>query len=340
MSRSDETLLRQWIMLARIPRFPRKITVSALKDILQAEGYIVDTRTIQRDLNKLSSTFPLSNDSEGRTNYWFCISDAPIQDIPGMEPVTALAFEMAESYLQPLLPRATLDLLQPYFNRARDVLASQSTNKLSKWSDKVAVIERGPVLQTPSIEPDVQNTIYQALLEEKTIQACYHSRNSDIEKDYIIHPLGIVSRAGVIYLVCTLREYGDIKQLALHRFISATIEDIPIRQPAGFSLQNYIEKENQFSYRVEDKPIQLKVKFEEKIAAHLAEAPLAEGQVLTPQNDGTILLEVDIVDTLELRWWLQGFGDNVEVLEPLALREKFKAVSLSLSRKYQKLESN
>ncbi len=335
MSRSDETLLRQWIMLAQIPRHPRKITVSALKNILQAGGYIVDTRTIQRDLNKLSSTFPLSNDSEGRTNYWFCISDAPIQDIPGMEPVTALAFEMAESYLQPLLPCATLDLLQPYFNRARDILASQSTNKLSTWPDKVAVIERGPVLQKPAIETEVHNTIYQALLEEKTIQAQYQPRNSDIGKDYLIHPLGIVSRAGILYLVCTLREYEDIKQLALHRFINASIADVPIRQPTGFSLQSYIKTDNQFAYRVDEKPIQLKVLFEEKIAAHLAETPLAEGQTLTPQDDGTILLEVDIVETLELRWWLQGFGDNVEVLEPLVLREKFKAVSLNLSRKYQ-----
>jgi len=63
MSRSDETLYRQWVMLSRIPRYPRKITVPELKNILEGEGYTVNTRTVQRDLNKLSTSFPLSKSS-------------------------------------------------------------------------------------------------------------------------------------------------------------------------------------------------------------------------------------------------------------------------------------
>ena len=214
MSRSDETLYRQWVMLTRIPRHPRKITVPALKSILLGEGYTVDTRTIQRDLNKLSISFPLSSDTEGRKNYWYWIPEAAIQDLPGMDPVTALAFEMAESYLKPLLPRATLDLLQPYFHRARKVLNAQSDTLLRKWPEKVAVIERGPVLQKPDINPDVQQVVYQALLEEKPIKASYQPRGAEQSKDYLMHPLGIVSRVGMIYLICTLWDYDDAKQFA------------------------------------------------------------------------------------------------------------------------------
>ena len=51
MSRSDETLYRQWVMLSRIPRYPRKVTVPELKSMLVGEGYTVDTRTVQRDLH-------------------------------------------------------------------------------------------------------------------------------------------------------------------------------------------------------------------------------------------------------------------------------------------------
>ena len=91
MSRSDQTLYRQWVMLTRIPRYPKKISVSEIKEILNSEGYNVDTRTVQRDLNKLSISFPLSNDTEGRKNCWFWIEEASIQDLPGMDPVTALA---------------------------------------------------------------------------------------------------------------------------------------------------------------------------------------------------------------------------------------------------------
>ena len=334
MSRSDETLYRQWVMLTRIPRYPRKITVPALKSILLGEGYTVDTRTIQRDLNKLSVPFPLSNDTEGRKNYWYWIEEASIQDLPGMDPVTALAFEMAESYLMPLLPRATLELLQPYFHRARDVLTEQSDSLLRKWPEKVAVIERGPVLQKPEINADVQSVVYQALLEEKSIKASYQPRDAVKSKDYLIHPLGLVSRVGVIYLICTLWDYENIKQFALHRFTYAEMTGNSVNIHQDFSLSNYIEKDQKFSYKLEEKPIQLEVLFDARTATHLNETPLSANQTLSRQVDGRFLLKAEIIDTLELRWWLQGFGDNIEVLSPIAMREKFKATALSLQALY------
>jgi len=334
MSRSDETLYRQWVMLTHIPHYPRKITVPDLKNILLGQGYAVDTRTVQRDLNKLSISFPLSNATEGRKNYWFWMEEAAIQDLPGMDPVTALAFEMAESYLSPLLPQSTLELLQPYFDRARTVLSEQSDSLLRLWPEKVSVIERGPVLQKPKINAYVQRVIYQALLEEKTIQGCYQPRGSDQTKEYLLHPLGIVSRMGVIYLICTLWDYDDVKQFALHRFTTAELSDNQMNVKADFSLQNYIQNDRKFAYPLEDKPVELRVLFDAVIAGHLAETPLSSNQQLTLQEDGRVLLTANIVDTLELRWWLQGFGDNVEVLSPTVMRDKFKETAGKLQALY------
>lgn len=334
MSRSDETLYRQWVMLSRIPRYPRKVTVPELKSILVGEGYTVDTRTVQRDLIKLSISFPLSNESSGRKNYWYWIEEAAVQDLPGMEPVTALAFEMAESYLKPLLPQATLDLIQPYFNRAKEVLGEHSESLLRSWPGKVEVIERGPVLHKPVIRHDVQDVIYQSLLEETAINAYYQARESETAKDYLMHPLGIVSRMGVLYLVCTLWDYRDIKQFALHRFISVEKSTKPYHSNKDFNLHTYTEDQHQFSYPTTQEPIQLKVLFEKNIAKHLAETPLSHAQQLTLQEDGRVLLEATITETLELKWWLQGFGDNIEVLEPIKMREKFKAVAAKLADLY------
>jgi len=333
MSRSADTLYRQWVMLSRIPRQPRKITVSELKSILVGEGYTVTTRTIQRDLEKLSSSFPLSNDSEGRTNYWYWIKEAAVQDLPGMDPVTALAFEMAESYLKPLLPQVTIDLLQPYFYRAREVLSDHSGSILRSWPGKVEVIDRGPILHKPVIKPEIQQVIYQSLLEETTINARYQPRESESAKDYLMHPLGIVSRMGVLYLVCTLWDYNNPKQFALHRFVSAEKSNQPY-QNNNFNLHTYTEDELQFSYPTNQDPIHLKVLFEKRIAQHLAETPLSQDQQLTLQDDGRILLEATVTETLDLRWWLQGFADNIEVLEPLTMRNKFKEIAVKLTELY------
>ena len=334
MSRSVDTLYRQWLMLAKIPRYPRRIAVLDLKQILAAEGFEIDVRTVQRDLDKLSVSFPLNYDTQGRKNYWYWIEAASIQDLPGMEPATALAFEMAESYLSPILPKATLDLLQPYFQRAKEVLQTASHSRLKKWPDKVAVINRGPCLLKPVINPEIQQIIYEALLSEKQIHATYKPRSKKKALEYQIHPLGIVNRHSVIYLVCTLWNYQDIKQLALHRFISAEIIEEKSCQPDSFNLAGYVKYDNQFAYPITDKPIKLKVLFEQTIAQHLFETPLTKDQSLIAQQDGRLLLEANIMDTLELRWRLNGFGSQVEVLAPSSLRNYYQDQAKLLADQY------
>jgi len=324
MSRSVDTLYRQWLMLSKIPRSPKRTTAIELKNSLSAEGYDIDVRTVQRDLDKLSTSFPLNYDTEGRKNFWFWIETAAVQDLPGMEPVTALAFQMAESYLSPILPKATLDLLQPYFQRAKQVLQAATQSNLKKWPDKVAVISRGPDLLKPQIKPQIQQIIYDALLKEKQIKATYKSKKTHESTDYILHPLGIVNKHGVIYLVCTLWNYQNIKQLALHRFESAEVIEDSSNTPEQFTLSDYVQADHQFSYPITPDLIQLKVLFDARAGEHLFETPLTDNQVLTAQDDGQLLLEAEISDTQELRWWLSGFGSSIEIIEPTELRSYFQ----------------
>ena len=63
MSRTVDTIYRQWLMLSKIPRFPRRISASELQIILSDAGFNIDIRSVQRDLLKLSQPFPLSFES-------------------------------------------------------------------------------------------------------------------------------------------------------------------------------------------------------------------------------------------------------------------------------------
>ncbi len=324
MQQSPDTLNRQWIMLQKIPSEPHRITVSDLKKHLMNEGYNVTARTIQRDLIKLSGKgmFTLISETEGRKNFWSWMRHSPIVQLPGMDPVTALAFQMTKSYLQPILPQATLEILTPYFTRATEILDS-GQSALKAWPEKVAVIDKGPVLIKPNINPHIQNTLYQALLEEKQIKASYKKRYATTAANYILNPLAVVNKDGVIYLVCTLWSYTDIKQFALHRFTDAELLNEDINQPSGFNLQDYIETEHQFSYPLSSEPIKLKVLFTAASVEHLSETPLTENQTLSRQADGRILLAATVLDTEELRWWLSAFSSNAEVIEPIELKQYF-----------------
>jgi len=110
--------------------------------------------------------------------------------------------------------------------------------------------------------------------------------------------------------------------------------DSNMRGLLGIDTRTYTEDQQQFSYPTSQTPIKLKVLFEKNIAHHLAETPLSHDQKLTVFDENQVLLEATISETLELKWWLQGFGDNIEILEPTELRDKFKRVAVNLASIY------
>lgn len=336
MKEATETILRQWAMLQKIPRHPASIGTRVLREQLEENGYRIDVRTIQRDLAKLSVVFSLTCDERGKALRWCWAADAKVMDIPGMEPTTALAFRLAEEHLAPLLPQATLKHLEPHFRKAKEILEPGRGNRLSLWPDKVSAIIRGPELLRPAIRSEVQDAVYKALLENRQVEVLYQAKDAEGPKSYAIHPLGLVYREGVVYLVCTVKDYKDIRHLALHRMESAKVLDHPAHRPKSFDLQRYVRDEKFFAYPLRPTTIQLKVLFEKGASVHLFERPLSKDQRMTPRGDNGVLLQATVKDTLELRWWLRGFGDKVEVLAPKALRDEFKGIVQRMAGMYKR----
>ncbi len=328
------TFLRHWLMLRLLPRYPRKIDTAALQQRLHTEGFSASQRTIQRDLMSLSECFPLTWDDRNKPYGWSWARDAEVLDIPGIDPKTALAFRLAEFHLSSLLPISTLKDLGPHFKRAAEVLKQTRSGGLGLWPNKVRILPRNLSLTPAKVRPAVQEGVYQALLENRRMEVTYQPREAKSPVQYEVNPLGLVFRHGVIYLVCTLWNYEDIKQLVLHRIHKVRVLEEKARRPTGFSLDSYIAS-GAFGYPVSDKQIRLRVLFDAEVAKHLYETPLVADQMLREQSDGRVLLSATVQDTAELRWWLLGFGDGIEVLAPAGLRAEFASMAQALWEQYK-----
>ncbi len=116
-----DTTLRQIAMLSLIPGRPGKITSRELHTRLKSQGYDVHVRSIERDLQKLSDTFPLLSDA-GRPAGWSWESRGMRVTFPRMDAGTALTYDMLARYLAPILPRSMRKHLEPDFAQARSVL--------------------------------------------------------------------------------------------------------------------------------------------------------------------------------------------------------------------------
>lgn len=63
-------LVRQWKILALLPKHPRRIDTSTLASRLAERGISVHPRTIQRDLVSLSELFPIVADERSKPFGW------------------------------------------------------------------------------------------------------------------------------------------------------------------------------------------------------------------------------------------------------------------------------
>lgn len=332
MRRSANTLERQWTLLRAIPAHPRWLSTRDLHGQLSRQGFDASIRTTQRDLDWLSATFPLSSDARGRTQYWQWMKGATGLEIPAMSPVTALVFQLVEKYLKRLVPPNLQQLMEPYMERSAEVLGATS---FKAWRNRVLAIERGPYMKPPRVSEEILDGIYRALMEGKQMNLSYVARYETVAKAYTVNPLGMVLREGVMYLVCTLWDYEDVRQLAIHRVKSAEPCKGKAKRKRGFDLKRYIREEAGFGYPESNSVIKLKALFDEGAAYHLGERRLSNDQVLEQTEEGMVLLTATVSDTSELRWWLRGFGDLVEVIEPRVLRKEFASISKKMADAYK-----
>ena len=306
-------------MLRMIPRFPRKVTAREMMEKLEGQGFIVTKRTIERDLQWVSTIFPLVSDEREKPFGWSWAKDAPTFDLPGLSQSEALVFKMAEQYLVKLMPTNMLKQLEPYFAAADKSLNEIAhVSQLSKWQEKIAVAFPGQPLLAPNIDNEILIKLESALLEEHQIEIEYNSRQDKSASPYTVHPLGIVLRGQISYLVCTIFDYQDIRMLAIHRITNAEKLNEQSKRPEKFSLQEYASS-SVFGFN-DNGVIDLTLKFTQDAGQHLYETPINNSQSIEETKEGEIIVHVNISDNAQLRWWILGFGDQVEVIEPLSLR--------------------
>jgi predicted DNA-binding transcriptional regulator YafY len=328
MKKRKDPLYRQWLILQMLPTRTRFSTNHILDRLVNAHGISTTLRTVQRDLNDLEDNFPIICDGEKEAG-WSWSKDAPAFGIANLDPATVLTFKLAEQHLERLFPRGTLTALEPYFKAANDKI-KKTESTLSHWPDKIRVVSRNLSMIHPQVSDDILDKVYAAVLDGRRFSATYRAVGGKT-KEYDVNPLGMAFVEGLTYLVATLNEHDDPLLLLLHRILDVKPTDTPVTIPGGFNLDEYTNSE--LSFPIGD-DIKLKVFFNKKSdIERLRETQLSEDQKIT-ERDGGWLVQATVSDSYQLRWWLRGYGDRVEIVGPKSLRQEFVEMALGLAKRY------
>lgn len=328
MSSRPQNLDTVHLVLELLKRIPKrsKISTSDLHKQLMAAGFDRDVRTIQRQLDELTTRFDIERDTRSKPYGYQWKESAGGMAVQQLSEQEALLLTLAEQQLRLLLPATVMRSMGGFFDEARATLryggATPPAKLAKEWLKKVRVVSQTQPLLPPSIDPLVLETVSQTLYDNHYLDVQYHNAKGGITQARVM-PLGLAQQGVRLYLVCRFEGFNNERSLALHRLQSATATGLPFDRPADFSLEAF-DNDGRFGFASGAEGgefIDLHFRITQNAGLHLLETPLTADQTVTAIGEPVTHYEIQasLVKTLQLVWWLRGFGDAIEVLAPAGL---------------------
>ena len=172
--------------------------------------------------------------------------------------------------------------------------------------------------------------VVRALHASKVCHVRY--RTPQATRDWVcsIHPYTLFAYEGGLYLFAYLPDDDRVVVLGVER-----IRYITVLEESSFTklpdIWQHIEAKRERAFGIIDDEEELDVvlKFTAEQAPYVRERVWHPSQCLAVQDDGALILRFRASGQFEIIRWVLGWGEDVEVLEPLALRQ---AVAQHLQR--------
>jgi predicted DNA-binding transcriptional regulator YafY len=298
------------IALELIRRIPKSRTVTApqLQQQLADSGFERDIRTIERQLEMLSSYFNIRRDESSKPYRYSWDADAKGMSIPALTAQECLLLTLAEQQLGNLLPPRLKKSMSAFFSQARSQLGEQpAAQQEREWLKKVQVVSTSQPLLPPKVNEQVFEQVCSALYGDQWLIVEYLNAAGEEIKSRVM-PLGLVQQGPRMYLVCRFEGYTNERNLALHRILSAKASSLTFTRPPEFDLKRY-DDNGRFGYG-NGELIKLSFRIEKDYGFHLLESSLSKDQEVR-EGRKHYQISATVVDSAMLDWWLRGFGKAV-----------------------------
>lgn len=287
-------------------------------DDIRAE-FDVSHRTAQRMTEALETVFTNveTEDSEDRRRRWR-VADPMLGRLQPRQETAIEALQIASRTAHGdgrLRHAAALDDL-------RDGLLARLTPRdaLRAEADVEAVLMAMGSVTRPgprvNLAPQVLDAVIEALRGPFRLRLRYGEQDAP---ERIIEPHGLLL-GHRSYLVARQPSRGeDILSFRMDRIHGAETLDETFGLAPGFSLEDYAAQ----SFGVYQDPDQYDEviwRFAPKAAARAAEFCFHPKQIVEAQDDGSLIVRFHASGWLEMAWHLYQWGDTVEVIAPVALR--------------------
>lgn len=299
------------------------------KDLAEFCG--VSRRTIFRDLRMLQdSGLPVLYDEE-RQGYWMTTASfLPPTDL-------TLAETLALIILSRSLGREETGL--PFFQAARDaslkLVSNLPGNLQHEIGDLAEVVDVRLSRHNPlSDAKPYHEQLMKAITDRRSVRIEYNSLFEQKELRTLFSPYRLFFARRSWYVIGRSSVHRAVRTFHLGRILSVETTEDTFEIPPRFSLARYLGNAWHM-IRERGKRTDVTIRFQPRVATNVAEVTWHKTQQTTWNDDGTLDFCVTVDGLNEISWWVLGYGEQAEVLEPQELRDMIVAHAQGMLNRYQ-----
>ena len=162
--------------------------------------------------------------------------------------------------------------------------------------------------------------IQKAIMNKRKIQIQYNSLFDGKIIDVELCPYHLLYNHRAWYVMGMSSVHKTIRTFKLNRIREMRICDRCFVHDKNFDIGEYLGRA--WSMIPEGRIYDVKLRFLPKVANNVTEVQWHSTQKATLNSDGSATVEFRVDGLGEIAWWILGYGDQVQVLAPKALRQK------------------
>ena len=175
--------------------------------------------------------------------------------------------------------------------------------------------------------------LQQAIRQRHSVKLNYKSFYEKQEITTTLSPYHLHFDRRAWYVIGYSSLHKDDRTFKLSRIAEIKMQFSRYARKEPFDIEEYIG--SAWSLIPEGKISHVKLLFSPKVAGNVAEVLWHRTQKVTWDENGSMIFEVDVDGLSEISWWIIGYGDQVEVLEPKALRQRIAQTAKKIVKIYQ-----
>ena len=170
--------------------------------------------------------------------------------------------------------------------------------------------------------------LQQAIVKKRKMQLRYHSLFEQTIIDVELHPYHLLYNNRAWYVLGRSSLHESVRTFKLNRIRELTTTEKCFVDGENFDVYDYLGRA--WSMIPEGRIHNIKLRFLPKVANNVAEVQWHSTQKVVRNSDGSATVEFRVDGIGEITWWILGYGDQVKVLAPEALRKKVLEVAKNM----------